>query len=174
MKRASRWVGCAGLALTACAGGSASVRRPPAEALEAARSRLIEQGITLDPTLRGGARLRSVWFCFVPAGREGLQWSSTFARVGSGPTPLKVDGPISAQDEAVARCAHQVRFELNAQPAGRGSMLRFTAEWMRATVEDCAPSGPVLLGGRTCRLAWRPSRPQADLEGALDDVLNGL
>jgi len=164
----------AGVALAACAGGSATVRRPPAQALEAARARLIEQGITLDPTLHGGARLRSVWFCFVPAGREGLKWASTFARLGQGPTPLKVEGPIEAQDEAIARCAHQVRFELDAQPEGQGSVLRFTSEWMRATVEACAPSGPALLGARTCRYTWRPSAPQAHLEGALDDVLNGL
>ena len=173
MRRAGCLIGVVG-ALHGCAGGAATVRRPPAAALVAARARLIEQGIALDPTLHGGARLRSVWFCFVPAGREGLQWSSTFARVGAGPTPFKVEGPVQAQDDALARCAHQVRFELDAQASGEGSRLRFTSEWMRAAIYVCAPIEPALLGARACRYTWRPSGPQANLEGALDDVLNGL
>jgi hypothetical protein len=173
MSRAVCLIGVVG-ALYGCAGGAATVRRPPAAALAAARARLIEQGIALDPTLQGGARLRSVWFCFVPAGREGLQWSSTFARVGAGPTPFTVEGPVQVQDEALARCAHQVRFELDAQTSGEGSRLRFTSEWMRAAIDVCTPIEPALLGARACRYAWRPSGPQENLEGALDDVLNGL
>ena len=161
--------------LGACGGsGQAVVRQPAPVAMQTATSRLLEQGIALDPTPRNAERTRSVWFCWVPPGREGLQWPQTFASPGPGPRPFDVDGDQQAQDAARARCAYQLRFELNASPSPDGTVLRFTSEWMRVATTRCDAVEPVLLGRQACKYTWRPAAPPARVESWLDDLLNGL
>jgi hypothetical protein len=164
------------LAALGCTPSHIQVRKAPADAINAAVTRLEARDVAFDPAGRRPDRARSAHFCYRPLHRSGGGFDASFQHaVAGGPVGFEHTAPLDDQAPVRKRCEWMFRFEVHARPYEGESRIEVQTDWWRIKNTRCVPEGNPLLGVLRCDYAYTAAhKGPDDLPGFIYRILSGL